>query len=143
MIHFKDHNKKSGFTFIEVVLSITIIGLILTSLFSLQGTVFNRLVREHEKISRIFFINNQFYDPEVIHTLKTKKEETIKKIPADLDLDIEVTLKPAADKSAIKKRFDNIYKMQSTGRWQVFGAQQEESIIYYMFNKPQIKKEKK
>jgi len=60
MIHFK--NRNNGFTFIEVVLAMGIVALLLTSLFTLQNTMFTNVINSHFKISRLYLIKNFLFD---------------------------------------------------------------------------------
>lgn len=67
-------DNKPGFTFIEVVIAIAITGLILTSLFTLQTTMFNNIVSGHFKTARIFFMKNFLLDEANLKKAKAEKK---------------------------------------------------------------------
>ncbi|MDP3889132.1 MAG: prepilin-type N-terminal cleavage/methylation domain-containing protein [bacterium] len=52
MIHSKN---SSGFLLIEVLISIAIIGILVTPLFILQGTVFQQVSQMSQRLHRLFF----------------------------------------------------------------------------------------
>ncbi len=128
--------KKSGFTFIEVVIAVMIIGMVLTSLFSLQTALFDSTFNNYSKISRIFFIKNLFFNFEARE--KLNKNKILKKELKDPLTKLTFELKNLNEKSQIKK-FENISLLKSSASWRGLVRQQEESMIYYIYQKAKKK----
>lgn len=148
MIHSKDLNNKSGFTFIEVVIAITITGLILSSLFALQSTMLNNIVRDHFKISRIFYIKNFMQDPANLKKAKesiisSKSDGKVEKEIDDPKMKLKYQLKKPNEKSTISKSFKDVPLINATGTWQGLKGQEEETFVGLIYIKPETKKENK
>lgn len=138
------NNKSNGFSLIEVVFAITIAGLLLTSLFTLQNNMFTNVIKDHFKIARIYFIKNFLFDSDNIEKFKkgvnskTKLEPIAKKLN-EPQMTLKFDLKKINEKSALKK-FKNVYIATSTGNWQSIQGQQEEKFINLVYIKPEEKK---
>jgi prepilin-type N-terminal cleavage/methylation domain-containing protein len=137
MIHIKNHNKSFGFSFIEIVIAIAIIGILLTALFNLQNTVFNSASREHSRMMRIFNIKNLFFNNEI--NQKIVKEKQIKQNIEDPQTLLTYQALKPSDKSALK-RFNGISILKATGTWQLFNNDFDEIMVSLLFT-PDKKKE--
>jgi prepilin-type N-terminal cleavage/methylation domain-containing protein len=137
MIHFKNLNK-SGFSFIEIIIAISIIGVVLTSLFNLQNTIFNISFSQHSKILRLFDIRNVFFD----YTTQEKliKGEIVNENFEDPDTKLTIQMQKPNEKSSIAK-YENIYLIKSIGKWRAASRDNEESMVSLLFNVKE-KKEK-
>jgi prepilin-type N-terminal cleavage/methylation domain-containing protein len=71
MIHSK-HLKK-GFTLIEVIISIAVIGMVLSPLFILQGNVLQRVTAAAHRIHRLFFAQDFYLKAQRKQDEKTRK----------------------------------------------------------------------
>ena len=140
MINFPDQNKKNGFTFIELVLAVTIIGIAMISLFNLQSSLFNSAIKQHSRIIRIFNIKNLFFDYEVNE--KIIKDKSLKKDIQDPATKISYEMIKPKDKSTLKK-FEDIYLLKAIGSWERMKKEQEEIIVSLLFNPKPPSKEKK
>lgn len=58
MIRFKNHNRAPGFMLTEVLLSLAIVGIVLTPLFGLQSQIFRSLFGLSGRIQRLFAMEN-------------------------------------------------------------------------------------
>ncbi len=132
MINSKNQNRTNGFTFVEVIIAVAIIGMVLTSLFTLQTGLFNSTFNNYSKISRIFFIKNFFFNFETRE--KLNKNKIIKKELKDPPTKLTFELKNLNEKSAVKK-YENIFLLKSSASWRGLINQQEENMIYFIYEK--------
>lgn len=138
----KGVNKEvGGFTFIEVIIAITIVGLILTSLFGLQTTMFKNIINGHFRTSRLFFLKNFLLDEDNLKKAK-KEKKVIERDLTDPKMKMKYELKKVDEKSNLVKNFKNVSLIKVTGTWQGLRAQQEESFIRLVYIKPEKKTQK-
>ncbi|MDR3646953.1 MAG: prepilin-type N-terminal cleavage/methylation domain-containing protein [Candidatus Babeliales bacterium] len=137
MIHSKNLNK--GFTFTEVVIAIAVTGLILTSLFTLQTTMFNNIVNGHFKTARIFFMKNFLLDEANLKNVQQNKKPIEKKLE-EPTMKLRYELKKPNEQSSLAKNFKNVSLVKVTGTWQGLRAEQEEMFVGLVYIKPEKKK---
>lgn len=130
-MNFRNLNKPA-FGFVEIVITIAIVGTLLTSIFMLQNTVFINVINQHERISRIFYIKNLFFEP--------SKEKNIKKEISDPVTQLSLQTNLPSEQSELKK-FENIYILKTTGKWMGRKGEREETMITFVYEKPAKKKE--
>ncbi len=63
------HN--SGFSFMEIMIALTMIGLVLMSLFGLQNTIFRQVSQAHHLTQRTLVLQNLFIDHNFLNNLFT------------------------------------------------------------------------
>lgn len=135
MTHYKGPD---GFSFMEIILAMAILGIVLTGLFSLQSGVFTAATREHSIISRIFFIKNMFFDTEL--NKKLVKEKNVTKNLADPVTKLTYQASKPNDKSSLK-RFENINLLKAKGSWTLF-RDYDETLVTVVFRKPESSEQK-
>jgi hypothetical protein len=137
MIVLKNQNK-IGFSFIEIVMSIAIVGMLLISIFNLQSGLIRNIFDDHSRISRIFYIRNLFgYE----NYQKLKKEKVLKIDLKDPATNLIAQMQPTPANSEVTKRFENVYLIKATGSWTGVLGKQEETIIGFV-HRPKKKKQK-
>lgn len=106
-MHFKN---KSGFTLIEAMLAVAIMGIILTPLFLLEGTVFQGVSRFAQIFRRYMFAKEYLYEmrreQKEDATSLTLERNTKDIQPATI---LRYTLGPVASQSSLKD-FKRLYK---------------------------------
>lgn len=132
MIHSKGQTNSDGFTFIEVVLTVLLMGTILISLLNSQNTIMSRLIRSHENISRIFYIKNLFFDIEATKRLAPNK--LVRKTINDPKTTLTIEAVKPSEKSAIGKRFQKMFLIKAKGSWRGLLREQEEVFITFDYN---------
>lgn len=135
------YEKANGFSFIEVTLTIAIIGMMITTLFSLQFGAFRNVTLEHAILSRIFYIRNIYFDPENFQ--KLQKDKTLTQDIAEPKMKMISKYSEVPEKSEIAKKFDNIYLIKSTGSWQGMQTEQQETLVGFVYVKPKEEKKTK
>jgi hypothetical protein len=106
-MHFKN---KSGFTLIEAMLAVVMIGMVLTPLFLLEGTVFQGVSRFAQIFRRYMFAKEYLYEMRRNQTDDTTSL-TLEKNSKDARpaTALRYTLGPVGTKSSLKD-FKRLYK---------------------------------
>jgi prepilin-type N-terminal cleavage/methylation domain-containing protein len=130
-------NARPGFTLIEVLLAMAIIGLILTPIFAIQLGVMRSNARASETLQRIFFGKQFLVDNE----FQLKPEEQEKRIEKKLEkppTTLIYELKKIPENSALKKFKDVLIEsviMQWIDRQ---GKKRQERLVTFVY-KPEVK----
>ena len=127
----------NGFTLIEVLLAMAIIGLVLTPIFAIQLAVLRSNARASSTLSRIF-LGKQFL---VENEFQLKPDEQEKRIEKKIDkpaTTLTYELKRVPENSALKK-FKNILIESVTMQWvDRQGKKRQERLVTFAF-KPEVK----
>lgn len=123
---------KFGFTLIEVLLAMAIIGLILTPIFSIQLGVMRSNSRASEILARIFLGKQFLVDSEFQLKPEDQEKRVEKKIEKPLTTLI-YELKRVPDNSALKK-FKNILIESVSMQWiDRQGKKRQERLVTFVF----------
>ena len=122
----------------EVMIALGVIAVLLTTLLTLQSTVFQRVIVSTLKIDRFYRIRNMFFLTRI-----TPPDSEKKSWEKSLD-DPAMILK--YQKGPIKKgsqleRFTGLVQEQASGHWHEWATEREHTLIAYQFEPP--RKEKK
>lgn len=127
-----------GFSLIEAMLAVTMMGMILAPLFLLEGTVFDGVTKITEQFRRYLFAHNFLYQaareqqPKVRdYTLEQKKE-----LPSTT---LKYTLKKATD--GVFKNQKNLYRQEVLISSQD-SKTPKDSLVTYLFKPTEMKNEK-
>ena len=122
----------------EVILSLAVIGILLTSLMMVQAKVFKNVMTSSFRIDRFYYIKNMFLETKIkpLEDEKTTWQKTIETPSIKLRYD----KKPVNPQSELA-RFTGLFQEVATGQWYEWGKEKEYDIIQYQFDPP--KKEKK
>lgn len=127
-----------GFSLIEAMLAVTMMGMILAPLFLLEGTVFDGVTKITEQFRRYLFAHNFLYQvareqqPKVRdYTLEQKKE-----LPST---SLRYTLKKVND--GVFKNQKNLYRQEVLISNQDSKIQKD-SLVTYVFKPTEMKNEK-
>lgn len=127
----------SGFTLIEVLLAMAIIGLVLTPIFSIQLGVLRSNSRASQSLARIF-LGKQFL---VENEFQLKPEDQEKRIEKKIErpaTTLFYELRKIPDNSALKK-FKNILIESVLMQWvDREGKKRQERLVTFIF-KPESK----
>ena len=138
MIVIKNH--KSGFSLIEVVIAVAMIGTILTSIYALQHALLKRDFLSTGELQRMLLIKNVLYDPSV---MRDNPAEELKKDIQIKEPKTAVTVKKVSFKNKALKDIKTLDLIRVRAAWEsVFGAEIIEAGIL-SFNEPKKDKKKK
>lgn len=134
-MHFKS---RRGFTLIEVMFAVAIVGIILIPLLANQSTLFSRILTISRTSTRIFSMDF-FLQESLEKTVKQEKPITEKKIddpPTTLSLSSK-----KIDKEKVFKRFHNIERVQVSGKWEDNNRKKQETMVTFVY-KPEERENK-
>lgn len=140
MIQSKNLNK-DGFTFIELILAVAMIGICITAIFTLQTNLLTSVAERADAIRRILYTKNLLYDymlglnPQNIAQPQTKKVE-------DPNMQVVLQAKPVPDKSKLRQ-FQHIYILTGNASWERLGIKYEQPLVTFTLVPPPPKEEKK
>ncbi len=108
MIHFKNHK---GFSFVEMMIALTLLAIFGSSLFMMQSNLLTRLFKTHINIVNLFEMDKQMlqFNQKLQDDLAEKKPiETINmhKDNQKPEYILDVKIKPIGQNSALFKNFD-------------------------------------
>jgi prepilin-type N-terminal cleavage/methylation domain-containing protein len=140
MIHSKSLNK-SGFTFIELILAVTMIGICITAIFTLQTNLLTSVAERADAIRRVLYTKNLLYEylpslnPETVGKAQTKKVE-------DPAMQVVLQAKPIPEKSKLHQ-FQYVYTVSGNATWERNGITYNQTLLTFALIPPEKKEEKK
>lgn len=121
--------KNDGFTLIEVMLAIIVLGISVTTLYGLYSQLMRGIFSAHDIIERMIIMNNLLIQANKEKWYE-KKEQAIKKID-----DPASTINYVAE--GVKKDFcgycENLFREEITIEWSDIFGNREESFLTYQF----------
>lgn len=123
-----------GFSFSEIMLSLAMVGFLLTSLLALQSTVFRRVMVNTFRIDRFYPLKNMMLTMPM-HSLKKgeTKQETVNE---QLGVKIVYEQIPVKEQSVLF-RFKGLYQKKVTGRWLEYERERVQELLSYGFSIPE------
>jgi len=137
MIRFKNH--KHGFTLIEVMLSMMIMGLVLCPLFILFGMIMQRVNRSSRSYDYILLGKNflqeahQKQEPEAQSFSLEKKE-------IDFDATLTYSLDKGVDQKSVFASLKGLHREVVNASWTENGQKKQEQLVSFVYKKPEQKK---
>lgn len=132
MVH---SNVRKGFSFIEVIISLAMMGILLVSLFALQQASMQASFTSTNILRRILLLKNTLYDPAFVrenHDQELKKEQKIKE-PA-------TTIKLVMNKPTIESLKNlELERIRAQASWDDIMGKQDESLLFIKFVRPEPK----
>jgi len=123
-------NKKNGFTLIEVLFALAILGSILTPVILNQSKLLSRIAFQSELLVRTFaglhFMLDSFVKFEQNNSRRTATE-AIDDPQANLRFGI------TQPREALKKAFRGLYKQQVAIEWEEGKARLQDNLVTFMF----------
>lgn len=129
MIHFK--NKKKGFSLIEALLAIALVGIVLTPLFILQGASLRSVARLSRHLHRIYAAERFLFESQRSVALNVRQLVLEKKLE-DPQTVLKYELRDISKESSLKDVHD-IVAEQVTMRWEEDGMWRQDQILNFVF----------
>lgn len=120
----------NGFIFLEVVLAIAMVGIMLTSILSLQSTIYSRVVFNARRIERLLPLK-EMGTSFLIESLQ-KDEYSRKKMNEDLAMTITYSKEPIKEGSELA-RFKGLFKENIVGSWEEWKGPQTIQLLRFVF----------
>lgn len=132
MIRLKN---KKGFTLIEVLLAVAIIGIVLGPIYILQGTVFDRVIRAAESVDRMLVAYDFFI------YVKDGDEDMVKKNVSDPLTDLVYEKREPLKSSMLAKEFNHLFIKKVSWSWKYQDTPYSDALIDISFIPPEEKEE--
>ena len=128
MIVFKNHD---GFSIIEIVVTIAIIGTTLMALFGSQSASIRSVTRGHQAVIRLYTIKNQI----IKQGMQPSSDEPAKTIEGQITkpkTTLKYKVKNIPFESALAP-LKNLYLVQVSGSWRTLGKEFKELFVNLLF----------
>lgn len=130
----------SGFTLIEVLLSIALVAIVLGPIYILQHTIFNNTVRATDAVDRMFIAYSFLLDAQKQKAAGAQQKKITKTI-ADPKTELKYEIKELGGDSSLSKRFNHLYVEQVSYNWSTLGLPYSDAYALIVFEPPQEKEE--
>jgi len=123
----------------ETMLAMVIIGIVLTPIFILHGTIMQRMNKSSKQLYG-FLSGKQF-----LYEARQKQEPgvhefTLEKKIEESGTDLKYVLQPSVDPKSVLASSEGLHKEVVTVSWMNQGKQQSEQLISYVYKTPEQKK---
>ncbi len=132
---FLAKENRSGFTLIEVLLAVAIVGIVLGPIYILQSTVFERVVRSAGAVDRMLAAYDFFVDAQ------NGDEDNVKETIRDPETDMTYAKKEPEKSSILAKEFNHIYIKKLSWHWKYQEMSYGDVLVYFAFIPPEEKQE--
>ncbi len=139
MIHFKNHNF-NGFTLIEALLSMMIVGVVLAPLFVLHGVIMQRVSKSSKQLYAVLKAEQLLYEA------RQKQEPDAQEFSLNKEVeDTSITLKYELEKGVNPKSslasYGGLHKEMVSIDWtDQQGIKHHETMVSYVYKQPEQKK---
>lgn len=145
MINFKNH-KQDGVGFIEVIISIFIAGLLLSSMFSLQNASWTSFKHYVGRAQRLVMMRNELSQEQLAYAVwqGEKNKEALKprtKIIDDPPTDLSLEKSTFPDKSRLNKQC-HLQAQRLIARWDALPGSQQDVLLQLLYIPELPKKDK-
>lgn len=138
MIHFKNH--KNGFTLIEAMLSIVIIGIVLGPIFMLHGTLMQRVNKASHQMTAFLKAKKFLYDARKQQDPSVQEFTLSYNAPEDA-LKGEYVLERGVNPKSVLAPYTSLHKESVSLSWTDHqGIVHLQKIVTYVYKKPEQKK---
>jgi len=130
--------EQSGFSIIEIVISIAIIGTTLMALFGSQSASIRSVARGHQAVIRLYMIKNQITQ----HGMQPPSDEPTKTIEGQIPkpkTSLKYMVKNIPFESVLAP-LKNLYLVQASGSWYTFSKEYTEQFLSLLFAPKREKK---
>jgi prepilin-type N-terminal cleavage/methylation domain-containing protein len=132
-------HKKRGFTIMEVMIAMAIIGIAFTALMISQGSVAKNVARVHSRLRRLSLLTNMYNNPDYFKNWKenTPYKAKIEYPPTDVFVDIV-----SAKSLGALSKLDDLYILHGQAKWEgIYDFDVTNDVAVLRFFIPPKKKE--
>ncbi len=126
----RSKNRKKGFTLVEVLFALAILGSILTPLILNQTRFLGRVIFQSELIYRVF-ASTQYMVESFMKFEQNSKQRTATKTIDNPQTTLKFNI--AEPRESIKKSFPDLYKEEVVMEWEEEGKTSKHNILTFIF----------
>jgi Tfp pilus assembly protein PilV len=141
MIHFKNHNNGDGFTFIEIVLAVLMLGIMLTSALGLQNSSFTSIVKYSERLRAVLLLKNVLFDASYARAQNKGYAQEEKKVSEIIETTLRYSTQKVPQNSALAPFADVIIE-KAEATWSGILQENKETLITFLYQPEKKEKEK-
>ncbi len=130
---------KTGFTLIEVLIAVAMIGLLLSPLFITQGSLLLSVADRARMFERILKAKNFYWSAKQKAEKQEKPEFTLNKKVDNPQMILKYQVTQPSGKSALKD-FKDVYHEQVKIEWQDGRVKREDALVSFVFKPKEQKK---
>jgi prepilin-type N-terminal cleavage/methylation domain-containing protein len=136
MIRFKNH--KPGFSLLETMLALVIVGMVLTPVFLLFSTIVQRMNKSSRSLYALVSAEQFLY--EARQNQENAQTFTVEKKDEKNDFQLSYALTNGGDKKSALSRVQGLHKELITVTWMGMGKKQTEKLVTFVYKKAEQKK---
>jgi prepilin-type N-terminal cleavage/methylation domain-containing protein len=141
-MHFKNHKKiknHNGFTLVETMLAMVIVGMVLTPIFLLFGTIQQRMYKSSSQLYALLSGKQLLYEA------RQKQETIAQQFSLDKKLEESATelryvLQSGMDSKSSLASLQGLHKEVVSIVWTEQGQKRQEQLYAYVYKQPEQKK---
>jgi len=133
------NNVKNGFTLIEVLIAVAMVGLLLSPLFITQESIFLSVAKGAQSFGRIIKAKNFYWSAKQKADKQEKPGFTLDKKLDDPIMMLKYEVTSQSQKSSLKD-FKDVYKERVKITWQDGRRKKEDALVSFVFKPQQQKK---
>jgi prepilin-type N-terminal cleavage/methylation domain-containing protein len=130
---------RPGFTLMETMLAMVIIGIVLTPIFLLHGTIMQRMNRSSKQLYALL------WGKQLLHEARKKQEPeahefSLEKKIEESAVQLKYVLHKSVDQKSSLISQEGLHKELVTISWTDQGRKYDEQLVAYVYKKPEQKK---
>lgn len=138
MMNFKSHSKH-GFTLMETMLAMVIIGIVLTPVFILHGTIMQRMSKSSKQLYALL------WGKQLLYEARQKQEANAQEFSLDKKLEesqaeLKYVLNRSIEKKSSLSSSEGLHQELVTITWIEQGQKRTEKLVSYVYKTPEQKK---
>lgn len=137
MIHSKNH--KSGFTLIEVIISMTIAALVLSPILIIYGTVLQFVSRSAKEFDCMVLCKNFMWHARQKQEAGAQ-EFSLDTTDVEFDAKLVYSLAQGVDQKSSLAGLKGLHKEVVTISWTEQGVKKQDRVVTFIYKKPEQKK---
>lgn len=141
MTHFKNHNNGDGFTFIEVVLAVLMLGIMLTAALGLQNSSFTTIVKYSERLRTVLLLKNALFDAAYARAQNKGYAHDEKKVTDTVERTVRYSTQKISEKSSLHA-FADVVIEKAEATWSGVIRQNTETLTTFLYKPEKKEKEK-
>lgn len=130
----------SGFSLIEIMIAIIMLGMLMTAILNLQNSSFGSIISSSSKLTHILDLRNSFVTA-AFGRAQEREQENTKKISAPEPTPETAFSTDAINEQSSLKKFSNTFIEKAQTQWRKGIITLQEKMITFLYKKPEKKEQ--